>query len=375
MKIVYFVHDLTDAAVRRRVRMLQLGGAEVVLLGFRRSAEPVAEVEGVRPIDLGRTHNARLGQRAALVAVKLLTAGRLKAATAGADVVMARNLECLAIAAQARDHHAPQARLVYECLDIHRALLGSGLASKGLRAVERRLLARCDQVIVSSPAFADRYFTPRQGWPGATLLLENKVLVEAGDPARPTPAPLPPPPPWRIGWFGMIRCRKSLDLLVDLATRAQGRIEVLIRGRPSYDVLDDFEAVVARTPGLSFEGPYRPEDLPELYRRVHFTWAIDYFEEGLNSSWLLPNRLYEGGLNGVPAIALGEVETGRWLARRDAGVLIADPARDLPAFFDALTPEDYARRRSAAAAIPVSDLATDAADCRRLVASLGEARA
>ncbi|KQY35433.1 hypothetical protein ASD38_02405 [Caulobacter sp. Root487D2Y] len=374
MKVAYFVHDLEDAAVRRRVRMLRAGGCEVAVLGFRRAAAPVDQVEGVPATDLGRTHNARLAQRAAAVAVNLLKAGRLKAQVAGADVVLARNLECLALAAWARELHAPGASLVYECLDIHRTLLGAGLASRALRAVERGLLARCAQVIVSSPAFVERYFAPRQDCRAPVLLIENKVLADVAAPARPDPDAASSGPPWRIGWFGMIRCRKSLDLLTRLVERGDGLIEVVIRGRPSYDVLSDFDAVIARTPGLRFGGPYRPEALPDLYRGVHFTWAVDYFEEGLNSSWLLPNRLYEGGLNGVPAIALDEVETGRWLARRGAGVLISDPERELPAFFEGLTEPDYVRRRRATCAIPLSDLVADRADCRRLATSLGGAR-
>ena len=37
MRIAYFVHDLSDPAVGRRVRMLRTGGAEVTVLGFRRA--------------------------------------------------------------------------------------------------------------------------------------------------------------------------------------------------------------------------------------------------------------------------------------------------------------------------------------------------
>ena len=36
MKIAYFVHDLSDAAVAKRVGMLRDAGAEVALFGFRR---------------------------------------------------------------------------------------------------------------------------------------------------------------------------------------------------------------------------------------------------------------------------------------------------------------------------------------------------
>src|SRR6188472_2158619 len=63
LRIAYFVHDLTDPAVARRIRMLQAGGADIGLLGFRRG-ETLARIEGVEPVDLGRTYDSRLIQRA-----------------------------------------------------------------------------------------------------------------------------------------------------------------------------------------------------------------------------------------------------------------------------------------------------------------------
>ena len=68
---------------------------------------------------------------------------------------------------------------------------------------------------------------------------------------------------------------------------APGKVEVIIRGRPSLDQFDDFTKQTTGIPGLSFKGPYKnPDDLQKIYSEVHFTWAIDMFEEGLNSSWL-----------------------------------------------------------------------------------------
>ena len=102
-----------------------------------------------------------------------------------------------------------------------------------------------------------------------------------------------------------------------------GSVEIVIRGRVATSVLPDFDAVVAATPGLSFGGPYdRARDLPALYGDVHFAWAIDFFEAGSNSDWLLPNRLYEAGLFGAVPIACRDVATGAWLAERGLGVLL-----------------------------------------------------
>src|SRR6185437_777607 len=96
------------------------------------------------------------------------------------------------------------------------------------------------------------------------ITVENKLLPAAALALRP-PAALPPGPPWRIGWFGMIRCRKSLDVLCGLAARRPDLVQVIIRGRPSRTEFDDFDAQVDRVPGIVYGGTYRPAELEELY--------------------------------------------------------------------------------------------------------------
>jgi succinoglycan biosynthesis protein ExoL len=368
MKIAYFAYDLNDPAARKRVAMLHAGGAQVCVIGFHRKEAPPQSIDGAPVIDLGRTFDGRLAHRAWSVLRHVLSAGRLAAAVADSDVVMARNLEMLAIAARVRAIAAPKATLVYECLDIHRSLLGSGPASRVLRALERALMKHASLLVVSSPAFLRDYFA-RQGRRDRNLLVENKVL-DLGEPPQPRPRLMRPAAPWRIGWFGMIRCSRSLAILSRLAAAADGQLEVIIRGRPAYTEFDDFDAQVAAAPHVSFEGPYRAADLADHYAQVHFVWGLDYFEEGLNSAWLLPNRLYEGAFYGAAPIALKGVETGAWLVRHKAGVLLGDPEAELADFFANLTAADYQALQQGVWAIPDDDLRFDRHACRGLVGQL-----
>ena len=372
MKIAYFVHDLDDAAVRKRCRMLKAAGADLTVIGFRRGETAPTTVEGAPAVDLGRTADAKLAQRCLSVLRNLVQVGRLKPFVRDADVIMARNLEVLLLARGARALIAPRAVVVYECLDIHRMMLGDGLASKALRGLERMLLGSIRRLIVSSPAFLNAYFVPRQRFDGPSLLLENKLLRLGGSLPPPPPARPPVDGPWRIGWFGVIRCQKSLDMLCALAEASEGRLEVVIRGRPARHEFRDFDAQVAAAQGVRFEGAYTPDDLPRCYGEVHFAWAIDYFEEGQNSTWLLPNRLYEAGAHGVPPIALVDVETGHWLAAREAGLLLGDPVAELGAILKTLDAPGYEALRAGIAAIPVDAFVAGEDECRRLVAALGE---
>jgi len=368
LKIGYFVHDLYDPAVERRVRMLLAGGAEVALFGFRRKAEPVADVAGVVPHDLGRTYDGRMLHRAGMSLLRSLAPWTMSAAQ-GCDVVLARNLEMLVVATRVRDVQAPRAKLVYECLDIHRLMLGTGFAGGRLRALERTLLARCSLLVVSSPAFIGEYFELLQNLATPYILVENKVFG-AAPPPRSTPAARSAGPPWRIGWFGVIRCARSLKILSDLAARNPDRVQVIIRGRPARQEFEDFDGQVNALPNLRFEGPYTPAELAAIYGEVDFTWALDFFEEGGNSGMLLANRLYEGALFGSVSLALAGVETGRWVEAHRAGVTLSNPLADSEALIRGLTADAYGGLAADVAAIPTDDLFAGPEACRSLVRRL-----
>jgi succinoglycan biosynthesis protein ExoL len=234
-------------------------------------------------------------------------------------------------------------------------MLNKGPVGWGLRWLERQLSRRAAAILTSSPAFISHYFRPVARLRIPIRLVENKVLhIDEETAPGEAPPSRRPGPPWVIGWFGMIRCIRSLRLLVELTRKSEGSVQVVIRGKPLRHLFGDFEKAIRDVPGIQFLGPYRnPQDLPNIYRNVHFNWAIDLFEEGLNSSWLLPNRLYEGGLYGTVPIALLSVECGRLLKKLGIGVLLNDPlALSLRDFFMTLTPTKYRDLETAISSLP-----------------------
>jgi succinoglycan biosynthesis protein ExoL len=379
LRVLYLVHDLCDPAVGRRVAMVQAGGADVTLAGFRRTSDIPPELERFSPVDLGRTRDGRFAQRLASLATAALSLGAKLRGIAKPDVIIGRNLEMLALALRARALFAGEAPIVYECLDIHRLMLGQNATSRAMRGAERRLCREVSLLVTSSPAFVRDYFRPFGQVDAPVALLSNKVLELDGSPEpieklRPSPRPDKPHPnePWLIGWFGALRCRKSLHLLSEFTRRMEGRFEVVLRGRPAYSEMPDFERFVAAEPFMRFKGAYRnPEDLPRIYGEVQFSWAIDFFEEGLNSEWLLPNRLYEGCRYGSVPIAMRRTETGRFLAGRDLGLLLdeATPAA-LADLVGSVGDTAYGSLRERILAEDRATWVCDLGDCRALVERL-----
>jgi succinoglycan biosynthesis protein ExoL len=372
LHVLYLVHDVSDPAVRRRIIMLRAGGARVTLAGFRRTASPIAEIEGLQPIDLGATRDGRFGQRLTAVAKAALSIGSKLATMPRPDLIIARNLEMLALARRAKAAFRATVPIVYECLDIHRLVLRDDLLGKALRGAERYLARDVKLLVTSSPAFVANYFKPFGQIAAPVELVENKYFDMAPAVEDRPKVDDPIAPPWQIGWFGALRCRRSLELLADFTRRLEGRFEVVLRGRPALSEFPDFHAFVEAEPWLSFRGPYRnPEDMAAIYGDVHFSWAIDFFEEGQNSEWLLPNRLYEGCRFGAVPISMGNTETGRFLNRQDIGILLSEATPEvLETAIGRMEQDRFSRLKARVLAHNPRTWSYDRSDCRAFVDKL-----
>ncbi|KQV33415.1 MULTISPECIES: hypothetical protein [unclassified Rhizobium] len=373
LHILYLAHDLADPAIRRRLLTLQAGGAEVTLAGFRRGKGSAVAFETVWPFELGVTEDARFLQRTATVAKACFNLPARLKSVRKPDVIIARNLEMLAVARRANSLFGGDVPIVYECLDIHRLLLRQDAIGKAMRAAEARFGRDIRLLITSSPAFVENYFRPLSALDAPVLLLENKVFDLAEETAT-VPKARPPEQgaPWKIGWFGALRCRKSLQILSEFSRAMDDKVEIVLRGRPAYSEFDDFDGQVAAAPHVSFHGPYRnPEDLLSTYGEIQFSWAIDFFEEGLNSQWLLPNRLYESCRHGAVPIALEGTETARFLKTRGIGLILPDTRLEtLRETFAAMDQARYLTAFERLAAQDARQWTVDRADCRALVQRL-----
>jgi len=368
LKVLYLVPNLADPAVGRRIDMMRTGGAEVAVAGFRRAGTPVPELDVLNYVELGETFDARFAQRIMTVVRALRSVIRRLHPVGVPDVIMARNLEMLPLAGKLRAFWPSQPPIVYECLDIHRLLLREDLVGRAMRRAEQHLTRNASLLLTSSPAFLRNYFDIH-GAPPA-VVIENKVFFEGDERGRnPSLAPDAPTSPIRIGWFGALRCRKSLAALAGFANAMDGKVEVILRGRPALTEFDDFHGFVEAQPHMRFMGPYRnPQDLASIYSEVHLAWAIDFFEEGLNSQWLLPNRIYEGCLHGAVPIALAGTETAAFIERQGIGITVPDITQEtLLARLGNLSVPQIAELARAVAAVPQNRFAFGAAECVEFV--------
>jgi succinoglycan biosynthesis protein ExoL len=263
---------------------------------------------------------------------------RNRKALRDADIIYARNADMLAVAAMSKSLTGAKAPIVYEALDVQPIFIGDSLINHALRLIERRLLAASRLLVVSSPAFMTRYFEPLQNYTGPWYLLENKVVLKSAPrPQRAQRRRNGHGKPWVIGWFGVIRCQRSLAILEKLATAYPDDVQVHIRGLPSETngiTAKLLRQVGARQSNIHYFGPYHsPRDLEDIYGMVDLVWAVDFSAAGSNSDWLIPNRLYEGGLYCVPSIARQGTATGEIVMRDASGWCLSEPLEQTLAEF------------------------------------------
>jgi succinoglycan biosynthesis protein ExoL len=354
-RIAFFGHDAGDAAVRRRVQGFRDDGLDIVGFMMRRRDDVRTDWDN---IDLGKTSDGAYAQRVRSIFAGATLAAANRDRLAQCDVIYARNLDMLATAFLAKRKTGLKTPVVYESLDVHRLLTRNDPIGFVFRRIEGMLLKRCRRLVVSSPGFLENYFEKRHRGQYKATLVENRLAAGAYYGPRP-PRHVSPPTtvmPLRIGWFGVLRCKRSMELLLNVARRFPAQVVIEMHGMPALTEIPDFEAKAKSLPNVHFHGRYKaPEDLARIYGGVDVVWAGDFMEAGYNSVWLLPNRLYEGGYYAVPPIAPAGTQTAKWAFARNVGWdAPEDLAETLPALIERLIHDraGIAKKRDALLALP-----------------------
>lgn len=366
--IVYLGPDAVDSAVQRRVRALRGGGARVHAFAFLRTqggASPaVSDIEM-----LGAAVDGRLGGRILSLIRAILVLWANRNILRGADIIYCRNLDLGVLAVVVGKILRLRAAVAYEVLDIHPLLYRRGIIGRSMRWVERRVLAHCRLLVVSSHRFLTDYFGQLQGYCGASHLVENKLeahLATSHDVKSSVDGPIV------IGYVGKLRCARSLELLSHIARKFQGRVQVRIAGVPLSGVEDALQGLL-RLPNIEYLGRYEyPDGVPTVYRGMHLSWGLD-LSDPFNSRLLLPNRVYEASACGVPTIAVRGTATGDFVAERGLGVVMESSNEDdLDALMSSLTSEDLEAMSQRVAAQSANAFVESHEDVERLLTALLE---
>lgn len=333
-KVAYFAGDATNPTVRLRIGSLMKQGVDVVGFTFRRNKFHTDFVPFWDNVPLGETQDRNYLARFLPILRAIMLIWPHRAKLRSSDVLYARMFDAAFIAMMLKWLLRLDAKLVYEIEDVQAVFFKKTFVGSIFRFLERRVLNASHLVVVCSPGFVEGYLAPTQRYEGKTFTLENRIQLDE------IPDRNAPPSPkarqwenskdrWVIGWFGTLRCLKSMKILSDIAERLGDKVLIYTRGYPTESGLDAYMEIVERHDNWIYQGPYTmPDDLEELYGRVHFVWCVDLLDENGNSELLLTCRMYHGGYFGTVPIYTTQSQMNRHLTPHQIGHAVTAPYVD-----------------------------------------------
>jgi len=200
-------------------------------------------------------------------------------------------------------------RAVYDVADIH-PVQYKGVLSILIRIFERISLSGGWVIAVTSPWFYWSYFLRYRvvGGDHKCYLIENKLSRVEHESLSDFSENAPLRVPVVIAWTGILRCNTSLRLLIDLVEASPGCYSIWCVG--VVDKLDPkLLEYASKLVDIKFKGVYQFSNLSLMIHGANYLWGCD-FDDGFNSSVLLPNRLYQGVAACVPIISSSSTAVG-----------------------------------------------------------------
>jgi succinoglycan biosynthesis protein ExoL len=318
MRITYLLPVVSQARYHKRVGALERLGAQSEILAFERSyysGKPWPD--GYR--SLGQVQHGRYFQRLPSLLKAIST---VQVAAQKSDAIYAFGLDTLLISWLATRRLKRKIRRVYEVGDIRQTLLRNGVTSTFLRWLERCLLRQVDLLVVTSEAYVTGYF---QGIQGLSTLKYQVIENKVDDVSFPHQKDQMTRHHWntalRIGYFGLIRCRQSWEILKRVAEKGNGRVEIYVRGISMG--VQDLNSEAQMLPYMDYGGPYvAPDDLLSMYGQVDMVWACYPYNgtELGNWRWARTNRFYEACFFQRPIFAQLGTEDGRVVENLGLGI-------------------------------------------------------
>ena len=240
------------------------------------------------------------------------------------DVLFVYTLDTFVFASLARVAAKKEIKLVYCLTDIRPGFLGSTSFSHITRNFLLYAFKQAEVVVVTSKYYVEdfaRVFLGEE--PERWIEIENRVDVNPVHHLPHTECRSDFSEQIVIGYFGLIRCQRSLDVLNAASLRAGGRLKILLRGIFTPDIRAD--EIITDNPWMSYQGTYRnPEDLSEIYGACDLIWACypyDADSEG-NHRWAKTNRFYESGYFRKPIVASYGTKDAEYVAANGLGPVI-----------------------------------------------------
>lgn len=319
MKVLFIIPTLSSAYHQSRVTELSRLNVDCSVIGYERNYYP-GKPWKIPVRSLGFLEHKKYLNRL-WIFIKSIPV--IRKSSRNKSAIICFNLDLLFICWIALIGIRRRPKIIYDVGDIRTALIEKGLFAVILRAIERFLLHRVSLLIVTSHAYITEYFNGILGIRDINyLIIENKLnSIDAPKPIiKKSINSINDKASYVIGYFGLIRCRKSLILLNDITQKSKGSIKVTIRG--VFLGTEDLKDMIYQNPHMSYEGPYvSPDDLAEIHADVDFSWLV-HAHSRANTMWARIFRFYHACYYKVPMIAQSNSKDSLEVLKYDIGFCI-----------------------------------------------------
>lgn len=224
--------------------------------------------------------------------------------------------------------------IVLEVGDIREIQLMKGVIGNLIRRVDRLFLMQCALLVATTTDFIQEYYRKWLKADVPSFVLENKLertVTEtySGRVRGLEPGVIGKERPLRVGYFGLLRCEWTWEVLKKWAGERPNEVEIVIAG---FNLIGaDIGEQVKGHDNIRWLGEYRsPEDLPDLYGSVDIIWACYHYihEDDWNLKWARTNRFYESCFFQRPIIARSGSSDGKNVKAYDIGMTVVEHQAD-----------------------------------------------
>jgi len=312
--------DVTVGRNITHVRLLKENGFRVVVAAFSRGekAQAYSDID----ILLGHVSHGRIWSR---IPVYKQVFDQLVQLIATKDLVIVYTLDNFLLAWMAKYAARSNAKIIFFLMDIRQRFIGDSLFNQIVQRFMIFAFERSELVLVTSRFYMEGYAAKYlKQLPPRWLEIENKVYEKDVGRYESDEFTSVENDTLVIGYFGVIRCKRSLEILSRLCLQMQGKLRVVLRGMFLH--LDQgFIDEVVNQDHMEYLGDYRnPEDLRSVYESCDVVWGVYPFSANVagNHLWAKTNRFYEASYFLKPLIVGKGTQDARFVKQHKTGYLV-----------------------------------------------------
>lgn len=319
MKITFILPVTSQPRYWKRIKSLERLGCNNKVLAFERKYISI-NINNKDYIIIGKLEHEKYYKRILPFAKSFIT---IKNNIKYADIIYVFGLDMLLLGWAARLFIKKKNEIIYEVGDIRSVLIGNNIQSIFLRWLERYLMKFIGLLIVTSEAYVTEYFKKIQGIKNIKYqVIENKVDSRVIDKLL-LKKYIKKRDVLTIGYFGLLNCKRSWEILKNVAIQGGKRIEIRVRGLVMTP--KDLTKEIEKISNITYYGPYiAPDELPIIYGMVDIIWACYPFNENKvgNWMWARTNRFYEACFFKKPIIAQKGTEDCKVVEKLQIGLCL-----------------------------------------------------